>query len=150
MSKHIRRLAELVFLPAAICTSLSNVAAADEWSGPNDEAGILLSEISQLDGKEFSGSGLLKKAFLQFDKDKVSYLLQIGNRRYPVNLDDGREASKRAEECDTAEFIGLNPTLGCKVSFDAEYSISEGDAGVRNISDHVEYTISMSSSAHCA
>ena len=130
MMNFIMKLFAVALLSVASVSLSSKLASADQWSAPNDDAGILLSQVSELDGKEFSGSGLLKKAFLQFDEDNPSYLLQIGNRRYPVQLDDGRGVSKRAEECDKAEFMGLNPTLGCKITFDAEYNIDLADAGV--------------------
>lgn len=130
MLKFIKKSFVIAMLSTASISLSSKLTSADQWSVPNDDAGILLSQIFELDGKEFSGSGLLKKAFLQFDEDNTSYLLQIGNRRYPVKLDDGRGVSKRAEECDKAEFMGLNPTLGCKITFDAEYNIDLADAGV--------------------
>lgn len=102
---------------------------ANEYSEPQERAGEWLAEIGKLDGTTFKGSGLLKQSFFQFDEDNISYLLQIGNKRYPTRLDDGRGTSKRAEECEKAELIGLNPTKGCPITFEAEYNIDVTDSG---------------------
>ena len=107
----------------------SQPISANEYSEPQERAGELLAEIGKLDGTTFQGSGLLKQSFIQFDEDNISYLLQIGNKRYPTRLDDGRGTSKRAEECEKAEFIGLNPTKGCPITFEAEYNIDVTDRG---------------------
>ncbi|WP_417603598.1 hypothetical protein [Primorskyibacter flagellatus] len=96
----------------------------------DEKAGILFSELQRLDGSEFSGEGLLKKAFMQFDESETNYVLQIEDRKYPVNLDDGRGKSQRAEQCQKEEFIGLNSTLGCPITFDAEYTVGVNDASV--------------------
>uniref|UniRef100_UPI003A859618 hypothetical protein n=1 Tax=Litorimonas sp. TaxID=1892381 RepID=UPI003A859618 len=74
MMNFIMRLFAVVLLSVASVSLSSKLASADQWSAPNDDAGILLSQVFELDGKEFSGSGLLKKAFLQFDEDNPSYL----------------------------------------------------------------------------
>ncbi|MEO9793463.1 hypothetical protein [Tateyamaria sp.] len=95
-----------------------------------DQVGTLLLEIGDFDKSTFVGSGLLKREFLQFDEDETSYLLHIGERRYPVKLDDGRGTSLRAKSCDKAEFIGLNSSLGCPISFEAEYNVEMSDDGV--------------------
>ena len=116
-------------LMALAFLTYSQPISANEYSEPQERAGELLAEIGKLDGTTFQGSGLLKQSFIQFDEDNISYLLQIGNKRYPTRLDDGRGTSKRAEECEKAEFIGLNPTKGCPITFEAEYNIDVTDRG---------------------
>jgi len=109
--------------------ALSLSAFAGEFNEPKEEAGKLISQLSELDGKTFTGTGVLKLGFMQFDEDDPSYKLMIGNRKYSVKLDDGRGTSQRAKKCEKEEFIGLNPDKGCPISFEAEYNIEINDGG---------------------
>lgn len=108
--------------------SVPFASSAGKYNEPQEEVGRLLEQIAKLDGTTIKGEGILKKAFLQFDEDNISYVLQIGNRKYSVNLDDGRGTSQKAKNCDKAEFIGMNPNKGCPITFEGEYHIDLGDS----------------------
>ena len=88
-----------------------------------DDAGKLFAQLVQLDGKTFKSDGILKKSWLQLDEDNPEYVMQIGNRKYSITLDDGRGTSQRAKSCSKENMIGDDPNLGCPVSFEAEYDI---------------------------
>lgn len=94
-----------------------------------DKAGKLLKQLEALDNQEFSSRGLLKRSYMQLDEDNIRYVVQVGDRKYDAQIDDGRQVRKQAEQCDKEEFIGLNPTLGCPISFDAEYNVDILDGG---------------------
>lgn len=118
----------LMFL--CLIVALSTKSWAGEYDQPQEQAGELLIEISNLDGIIFQGSGVLKKSWMQMDENDPRYVVQIGNRKYPINLDDGRGTSQRAAQCGEEEFIGMNPNRGCPVTFEAEYNIALNDGTV--------------------
>ena len=88
-----------------------------------DDAGKLFAQLVQLDGKTFKSDGILKKSWLQLDEDNPEYVMQIGNRKYSITLDDGRGTSQRAKSCSKENLLEKDPNLGCPVSFEAEYDI---------------------------
>ena len=91
--------------------------------GTQDDAGKLFAQLVQLDGKTFKSDGILKKSWLQLDEDNPEYVMQIGNRKYSITLDDGRGTSQRAKSCSKENLLEKDPNLGCPVSFEAEYDI---------------------------
>ena len=91
--------------------------------GTQDDAGKLFAQLVQLDGKTFKSDGILKKSWLQLDEDNPEYVMQIGNQKYSITLDDGRGTSQRAKSCSKENLLEKDPNLGCPVSFEAEYDI---------------------------
>ena len=102
-----------------IILATTDVSAIDT----QDDAGKLFSQLVQLDGKTFKSDGILKKSWLQLDEDNPEYVMQIGNRKYSITLDDGRGTSQRAKSCSKENLLEKDPNLGCPVSFEAEYDI---------------------------
>ena len=102
-----------------IILATTDVSAIDT----QEDAGKLFVQLAQLDGKTFKSDGILKKSWLQLDEDNPEYVMQIGNRKYSITLDDGRGTSKLAKSCSKENLLENDPNLGCPVSFEAEYDI---------------------------
>jgi len=109
-----------------IFLATTDVSAIDT----QEDSGKLFVQLAQLDGKTFKSDGILKKAWLQIDEDNPRYVMQIGDRKYSITLDDGRGTSQLAKSCSKENMLGIDPNLGCPVSFEAEYDIELNSGSV--------------------
>ncbi|MBT3589785.1 MAG: hypothetical protein HOK52_09000 [Candidatus Marinimicrobia bacterium] len=109
-----------------IILATADVSAIDT----QEDAGKLFIELGQLDGKTFKSEGILKKSWLQIDEDNPNYVMQIGDRKYSITLDDGRGTSQLAKNCSKENMFKIDSNLGCPVSFEAEYDIELNSGSV--------------------
>lgn len=118
------------YLPALLLSAfMPTMSISGEFDQPQEAAGKLLTEIAKMDGQIFKAKGVLKRSFFS-DNDDPRYVMQVGNRKYSIKLDDGRGTSQKAKNCEKEEFIGMNPNKGCLVTFEAEYNIDLNDGDV--------------------